>query len=133
MEAAMTQEDTNLILETMNDKFQQMLDCFSLHSKEIEDLRTELKEDSALVDAKVMGLAERVSSVEPNLNQKIDTVEVNLNQKIDTVEVNLNQKIDTVEKRLSAEITEVRDDLRAHRENVELHEAPKKRILKKVA
>jgi hypothetical protein len=35
MEAAMTQEDTNLILETMNDKFQQMLDCFSLHSKEI--------------------------------------------------------------------------------------------------
>jgi len=96
----MTKEYTNLILETMNDKFQQMLECFSLHSKEIADLRIELKEDIALVDAKVMGLAKRV---------------------------------DSVEKRLSAEITEVRDDLRAHRENVELHAAPKKRVLKKVA
>ena len=68
----MTKEYTDLILETMNDKFQQMLECFSVHSKEIADLRTELKEDIALVDAKVMGLAKRVDHVETSLTERID-------------------------------------------------------------
>jgi hypothetical protein len=107
----MTKEYTDLILETMNDKFQQMLECFSVHSKEIADLRTELKEDIALVDAKVMGLAKRV----------------------DHVESSLTERIDQVEGRLSGEIAEVRADLTDHRNNTEMHSAPKRRTLKKAA
>ncbi|MGE0919022.1 hypothetical protein [Trichlorobacter lovleyi] len=106
----MTKEYTNLILETMNDKFQQMLECFSVLDTRIDRFEERLTEKIELVDAKVMGLSKRVASVEKSLNEKIDTVEQNL----------------------SAEIVEVRDELRAHRENVELHAAPKKRVLKKV-
>ncbi|MGE0919023.1 hypothetical protein [Trichlorobacter lovleyi] len=100
MHDEVTKSQLMAVIETMNDKFQQVLECFSVHSKEIYELKTELKEDIALVDAKVMGLSKRV---------------------------------DSVEKRLSAEITEVRDELRAHRENVELHGVSKKRVLKNVA
>ncbi len=144
MDEEVTKSQLMAVIETMDDKFQQVLECFSVHSKEIYELKTELKEDIALVDAKVMGLSKRVDqveenlgnridSVEKNLNQRIDSVEKNLNQRIDSVEKNLNQKIDSVEKRLSGEIVEVRDELRAHRENVELHAVPKKRLLKKAA
>jgi hypothetical protein len=144
MDDEVTKSQLLAVIETMNDKFQQVLECFSVHSKEIYELKTELKEDISLVDAKVMGLSKRVDRVEENLgnridlveknlNQRIDLVEKNLNQKIDSVEENLNQKIDSVEKRLSSEISEVRDDLRAHRESVELHAVPKRRALKKVA
>jgi DNA anti-recombination protein RmuC len=154
MSEDVTKREMMVVIETMNDKFQQVLECFTIHSKEIADLKTELKEDIALVDAKVMGLSKRVDSVEKNLNDKIDSVEKNLNDKIDSVEKSLNDKIDSVEKnlntkinsveknlntkinsvekRLSSEITEVRDDLRAHRESVELHAVPKRRALKKV-
>jgi DNA anti-recombination protein RmuC len=118
----MTKEYTDLILETMNDKFQQMLECFSVHSKEIADLRTELKEDIALVDAKVMGLAKRV-----------DHVETSLTERIDQVESSLSERIDQVEGRLSGEIAEVRADLTDHRNNTEMHSAPKRRTLKKAA
>jgi DNA anti-recombination protein RmuC len=132
MDDEVTKSQLLAVIETMNDKFQQVLECFSIHSKEIYELKTELKEDISLVDAKVMGLSKRVDRVEENLGNRIDLVEKNLNQRIDSVEKNLNNKIDSVEKRLSSEISEVRDDLRAHRESVELHAVPKRRTLKKV-
>lgn len=103
----MTKEYTDLILETMNDKFQQMLECFSVHSKEIADLRTELKEDIDLVDTKVMGLAKRLDNVEERLSREIAEVR--------------------------AEVAEVRSDLADHRTNTEMHAPPRKRALKKVA
>jgi hypothetical protein len=103
----MTKEYTDLILETMNDKFQQMLECFSVHSKEIADLRIELKEDISIVDAKVMGLAKRVDHVEERLSREIAEVR--------------------------AEVAEVRSDLAEHRNNTEMHHVAKKRTLKKVA
>ena len=103
----MTKEYTDLVLETMNDKFQQMLECFSVHSKEIADLRTELKEDIALVDAKVMGLSKRVDHVEERLSREIAEVR--------------------------AEVAEVRADLADHRSNTEMHAPNRKRALKKVA
>lgn len=103
----MTKEYTDIILESMNDKFQQMLECFSVHSKEIADLRTELKEDIALVDTKVMGLAKRVDHVEEKLSREIAEVR--------------------------AEVVEVRADLADHRNNTEMHAIPRKRALKKAA
>ncbi len=70
----MTKEDSEMILEVMNDKFQQVLECFRVHSKEIADLRTELKEDIALLDARVMGLAKRIDQFEERLSCKIAEV-----------------------------------------------------------
>lgn len=52
-----TKSQLMAVIETMNDKFQQVLERFSVHSKEIYTLKTELKEDIALVDANVMGLS----------------------------------------------------------------------------
>ena len=62
------------VVETMDDKFQQVHARFSVHSKEIYALKTELKEDIALVDAKVMGLSKRVDSVEKRLRAEIAEV-----------------------------------------------------------
>jgi len=113
VEVAMTKEYTNLILEAMNDKFQQMLECFSVHSKEIADLRSELKEDIAVVDAKVMGLSRRVDHVEERLSREIAEVRAEVAE-------------------VRAEVAEVRADLADHRANTEMHAPPRKRALKKV-
>ena len=122
VEDAMTKEYTDLILETMNDKFQQMLECFSVLDTKIDSVEERLTEKIEIVDAKLMGLSKRVDAVEKNLNDKIDAVEKNL-----------NDKIDSVEKRLSSEIAEVRSDLADHRSNTEMHAPNRKRALKKVA
>ena len=128
MDDEVTKSQLMAVIETMNDKFQQVLECFTVHSNEISELKVELKEDIALVDAKIMGLAKRVD----HLDLKIDKVEDNLNKRIDKVEDNLNKRIDKVENRLSGEIADIHQELIAHRDNVELHRTPKKRILKKV-
>ncbi len=107
----MTKEYTDLFLETMNDKFQQMLECFSALDTKIDSVEERLTEKIEIVDAKLIGLSKRV----------------------DAVEKNLNDKIDSVEKRLSSVIAEVRSDLADHRNNTEMHRILKKRPLKKVA
>lgn len=105
------------VLESTNDKFEQVLERFGSLDKKIDKVRDELKQDIAVVDAKVMGLAKRVERVE---------------SKLDQVESSLSERIDQVEKRLSREIAEVRADLADHRSNTEMHRAPRKRTLKKV-
>lgn len=51
---------------------------------------------------------------------------------VDAKIMGLSKRVDSVEKRLRAEIAEVRDELRTHRKNVELHAVSEKRVLKKV-
>lgn len=58
-----TKSQLMAVIETMDDKFQQVLERFSVHSKEIYALKTELKEDIALVDANVMGLSRRADAL----------------------------------------------------------------------
>jgi chromosome segregation ATPase len=120
MSEEVTKRELMVVIETMNDKFQQVLECFAIHSKEIADLKTELKEDIAIVDLKVMGLAKRVDHVEDRLSREIAEV------KSDLAEV----KSDLAE--VKSDLAEVKSDLIAHRENVELHVVSKKRTLKKV-
>lgn len=123
-----------VVLESMRSEIKVIHECYSIHSKQIEDLRTDLKEDIALVDAKVMGLAKRVDRVESSLSERIDRVESSLSGRIDQVESSLSGHIDQVEERLSREIAEVRTDLADHRNNTEMHRAlPKRRTLKKAA
>lgn len=98
----MQKEHLEILLESIDSKFQVTLEAFqSLNQKidtKIDELRTELKQDIAVVDSKVMGLSKR---------------------------------LDSVEERLSCEIAEVRADLADHRNNTELHKAPPKRPLKR--
>lgn len=98
----MQKEHLEILLESIESKFQITLEAFqSLNQKidtKVDELRAELKQDIAVVDSKVMGLSKR---------------------------------LDSVEERLSSEIAEVRADLAAHRNNTELHHAKPKRPLKR--
>ena len=111
MSDVVTTNQLMVVIEAMRSEIKIIHECFGIHTKQIEDLRTDLKEDIALVDAKVMGLAKRV----------------------DQVETSLSERIDQVEERLSNQITEVRADLADHRNNTEMHSIPKRRTLKKAA
>lgn len=99
MNDEITNNQLMTVIESINDKFQQVLECFDVLDKKIDGVEERLTEKIEIVDAKVMGLAER---------------------------------LDTVEERLSREINEVRTDLADHRNNTEMHQAPRKRALKKV-
>lgn len=108
MSNQVTTNQLMVVLEAMRSEIKVIHECYGIHSKQIEDLRTDLKEDIALVDAKVMGLAKRVDHVEERLSREIAEVR--------------------------AEVAEVRADLADHRSNTEMHRTqPKRRPLKKVA
>ncbi len=121
MSDEVTTNQLMIVLEAMHSDIKAVYEGHTALSQQIVDLRTELKEDIALVDAKVMGLAKRV-----------DQVETSLSERIDHVEASLSERIDRVEERLSREITEVRTELVEHRNNSEMHSKPKRRTLKKV-
>jgi len=107
MSDVVTTNQLMVVLEAMRSEIKVIHECYGIHSKQIDDLRTDLKEDIALVDAKVMGLAKRVDHVEERLSREIAEVR--------------------------AEVAEVRSDLADHRNNTETHHVAKKRTLKKVA
>jgi hypothetical protein len=98
----MQKDHLEILLESIDSKFQITLEAFqTLNQKidtKVDELRVELKHDIAVVDSKVMGLSKR---------------------------------LDAVEERLSNEIADVRNDLAAHRNNTELHHAQPKRTLKR--
>lgn len=122
MSDVVTTNQLMVVLEAMHSDIKAVYEGHTALSQQIVDLRTELKEDIALVDAKVMGLAKRV-----------DQVELSLSERIDQVESSLSERIDQVEERLSRELAEVRADLADHRNNTEMHSVPKRRTLKKAA
>jgi hypothetical protein len=98
----MQKDHLEILLESIDSKFQITLEAFqSLNTKidtKVDELRVELKQDIAVVDSKVMGLSKR---------------------------------LDAVEARLSREIAEVKADLGAHRDNTEMHQSQPKRSLKR--
>ncbi|MDD2501646.1 MAG: hypothetical protein PHN92_12640 [Geobacter sp.] len=144
MSDLVTTNQLMVVLESMRSEIKAVYEGYSVLSNQIAETKVELKEDIALVDAKVMGLAkrvdrvesslsERIDRVESSLSERIDRVESSLSERIDRVESSLSERIDRVEDRLSAEIAEVRTDLDEHRSNTEMHRAPKRRTLKKAA
>lgn len=95
----MKQEHFEILLEEMNSKFNLVLEGHQSLRTEMGEMKTELKQDIEL------------------FNFKIDT----LNQKIDGFEDKLTKKIDGVEEKLSQKIDGVAADLKAHRQDTELH------------
>ena len=103
----MQKEHFEVVLESIDSKFQQMLECFSTLDSKIDRVEERLTDKIELVDAKVMGLAKRVDHVEERLSREIAEVR--------------------------ADLADVKINLTDHRNNTELHHIPKKRILKKAA
>jgi phage-related protein len=78
MSDVVTTNQLMVVLEAMCSEIKVIHECYGIHSKQIEDLRTDLKEDIALVDAKVMGLSKRVDHVEERLSREIAEVRSDL-------------------------------------------------------
>ncbi len=117
----MEKDHLEVILESIEGKFDLVLEGHEVLRKEIRDVRQELCEKISFVDFKVETLNKKVDSVRDELNQKIDGVQDSLNRRIDGVQDSLNQKIDGVEARLSKKIDAVAADLAAHRADTEAH------------
>lgn len=67
-----------VVLEAMHADIKAVYEGHTALSQQIVDLRTELKEDIALVDAKVMGLAGRLDQVEERLSRELAEVRTEL-------------------------------------------------------
>ena len=107
----MKKGNLEIILESIQSKFELVLEGHEVLRMEIQDTKQELREDIGLVNVKVEAL-----------NQKIDSVDVRLSKKIDSVESRLSQRIDDIESHLSQKIDAVAADLSAHRADTEAHE-----------
>jgi hypothetical protein len=118
----MQKDHLEILLESIDSKFQITIEAFSSLNGKIESVRDELIEKIEIVDCKVMGLSKRVDTLETNLNARIDSVETNLNARIDSVEANLSARMD-----------ELQAEMVSHRVNTELHRIPRKQPLKRVA
>lgn len=135
----MQKEHFEVVLESIESKVQQVLECFSVLDKKIDDVRDELKHDNGILDVKISALSGRIDAVdtrlgevEANLTKRIDAVDEKLTKRIDAVEDELTKRIDAVDEKLTKRIDAVHSELVAHREHVELHKAPRRRVLKQV-
>jgi CII-binding regulator of phage lambda lysogenization HflD len=139
----MEKEHFEVVLESIESKVQQVLECFSVLDKKIDDVRDELKHDNGILNVKITAVSDRLDRVEANLTnridavddkltKRIDAVEDKLNKRIDAVEDKLTKRIDAVDEKLTKRIDAVHTELIAHRENVELHKVPRRRVLKQV-
>lgn len=95
----MEKDHLGILLESIDNKFQLVLEGHSSLVNQIKDTRQELLDRADLTDFKI-----------DVLNAKIDAVDERLSKKIDAVEAKLGKKIDAV----SA-------DLKAHRADTEAH------------
>jgi hypothetical protein len=107
----MQKEHFEILLESMDSKINLVLEGYSVLAKDIKDTRVELNEDISLLDHKITALSKLVDSVETNLGARIDSVETNLGARIDALH----------------------SELIAHRNDTELHKAPRKREARKAA
>lgn len=104
----MQKEHFEVVLESIESKLQQVLECCSALNKKIDDVRDELKHDNGILNVKISAVSDRLDRVEANLTKRIDAVDEKLTKRIDAVHT----------------------ELIAHRENVELHKVPRRRVLK---
>lgn len=139
----MEKEHFEVVLESIESKVQQVLECFSVLDKKIDDVRDELKHDNGILNVKITAVSDRLDRVEANLTnridavddkltKRIDAVEDKLTKRIDAVDEKLTKRIDAVDEKLTKRIDAVHTELIAHRENVELHKVPRRRVLKQV-
>lgn len=99
----MQKEHFEILLESMDSKINLILEGFSVLNKKIEDESAERKEDNVLLNVKISALSKRFDGVDARL--------------------------DGIDGRLD----DLTSELTAHRNSTELHKAPRKREVRKVA
>lgn len=99
----MQKEHFEILLQSMDSKFNLVLEGFSVLNKKIDDESDARREDTALLNVKISALTNRFDAVDIRLD-------------------NIEERLDT----MNGELT-------SHRNNTELHRAPSKRGIKKVA
>lgn len=127
----MEKEHFEVVLESIESKFQLILECCSTLDKKIDDVRDELKNDDGILNVKITAVSDRLDRVETKVDAvdaRLDKVEANLTKRIDAVDT----RLDKVEANLTERIDAVHSELVAHRGSVELHKAPRRRVLKQV-
>jgi hypothetical protein len=129
----MEKQHFEILLENMELNIKMMHEGFAGLSDTIKAESAERKAENKFLDEKISALSNRIGSVETNLNAKIDSVETNLNARIDSVEANLGARIDSVEANLGARIDAMHSELIDHRNNSEMHRAPRRSSIKKAA
>jgi hypothetical protein len=102
----MEKEHLEILLESIDNKFQLVLEGHSSLANQIKETRQELLERADLTDFKL-----------DVLNKKIDEVDERLSQKIDAVAADLK----ITDERLGKKIDSVSADLKAHRADTEAH------------
>ena len=129
----MEKQHFEILLESMELNIKMMHEGFAGLSDTIKAESAERKAENKLLDKKISALSNRIGSVETNLNAKIDSVEVGLEARlgarIDSVEINLSNRLDGIDGRLD----DIHSELIDHRNNSEMHKAPRKREIRKAA
>lgn len=117
----MEKEHLEVILESIDSKFNLVIEGYNTLDRKIDTFREELKEDIALCNVRIDALSVKIDNVEDRLNDKIDSVEKRLGDRIDSVEKSLGDRINGVEKSLGEKIDAVAANLCAHRADTEAH------------
>jgi len=128
----MEKEHLEVILESIDSKFNLVIEGYNALDRKIDLVRDELKEDISLCNVRIDALSVKIDNVEQRLNDKIDNVDKRLSDRIDSVERSLGDRIDGVErslgdridgveKSLGEKIDAVATDLSAHRADTEAH------------
>jgi len=78
MNGEVTKNQLMTVIESINDKFQQVLECFGVLDRKIDGVEERLTEKIEVLDAKVMGLAKRLDTVEAGLSHEIAEVRADL-------------------------------------------------------
>lgn len=94
----MKKEHFEVVLESIDSKFQQMLECFSTLDSKIDRVEERLTEKIEVVDAKVMGLAKRLDQVEERLRAEIAEVRTDLAEHRNSTELHHTPKKQVLKK-----------------------------------
>jgi FtsZ-binding cell division protein ZapB len=83
----MEKEHFEVVLESIESKVQQVLECFSVLDKKIDDVRDELKHDNGILNVKISAISGRIDTFEANLTKRIDAVHSELVAQRESVEL----------------------------------------------
>jgi len=109
----MQKEHLEVILESIDSKFNLVLEGYTSLDKKIDDLAQKTEERFDLVDFKIDTLDEKIDGVAAELKE----TDARLSKKIDAVVADLK----ATDARLGGKIDSVAFDLKAHRADTEAH------------
>lgn len=90
VEAIFKESQVMALIEEFNSHVTLIGEGIATLDKKIDDVKSELKEDIAVLDCKIMGLSKRVDDVETRLSREIAEVKSDLNAHRNNTELHSN-------------------------------------------